>query len=101
MATSKSTEDGLVNLIVGIPILLLFLWGMYGNNGGGGDTAMKAEFRTLEACLTSLHAETGERLTPTIDDPDMVSGHLSNGEMWWCKKCESGTKGTYWEARYK
>lgn len=97
--TNADDNNVLVALLV-IPLVLVGGCVLY-FNGSEPDTSMKAEFLTLEACLSSLHAETGETLVPTIDDPDMVSGRLSNGEMWWCKKCESGTRGTYWEAMYK
>jgi hypothetical protein len=96
---SKSDIEGALGLLFGIPFIAFLLWMKFGSESEPM-MSKKAEYRTLEACLTGLHAETGEMLVPTIDDPDMVSGRLANGTMWWCKKCQSGTRGTYWEARY-
>ncbi|WP_337262633.1 MULTISPECIES: hypothetical protein [unclassified Serratia (in: enterobacteria)] len=67
----------------------------------GCDSVMKAEFRTLSDCLSSIENNSGHSLTVIRDKPDIVSGKLSNGKTFACELKETGTKGTYYEGWYK
>ena len=60
-----------------------------------------AEKRTLRECLNSIqNAASPNGLKVITDKPDLVSGELENGEFFSCRKKTTGTKGTYFEARF-
>jgi len=67
---------------------------------GSPRETMSAESRTLSDCLSSIKKSSGLTLQIVTDEPDMVSGILSNGEGFGCEKKSSGTKGTYYRTWY-
>ena len=60
-------------------------------------TAMSAEFYTMSECLEGIKRSSGFDLEVITDRPNEVSGFLSNGEGFGCKKKSTGTKGIYYE----
>lgn len=63
-------------------------------------SVMTAEFYSLSKCLEGLKKSSGQQLEIITDEPDKVSGLLSNGEGFACEKKTTGTKGTYYEGWY-
>ncbi|EPB9486893.1 MULTISPECIES: hypothetical protein [Citrobacter] len=61
------------------------------------DDIMKAEFNSLQECLSAIKVNGGEPLKIVQDTPDKVTGKLPNNEVFGCEKKETGTKGTYFE----
>ena len=61
------------------------------------DSVMKAEFHSMQECLSAIKANGGEPLKIIHDKPDMVTGRLPNDKMFACEKKETGSKGTYFE----
>lgn len=61
------------------------------------DSVMKAEFHSMQECLSAIKANGGEPLKIIQDKPDMVTGRLPNEKMFACEKKETGSKGTYFE----
>ncbi|ENO8634962.1 MULTISPECIES: hypothetical protein [Enterobacterales] len=61
------------------------------------DSVMKAEFHSMQECLSAIKANGGEPLKIIQDKPDMVTGRLPNDKMFACEKKETGSKGTYFE----
>jgi len=70
------------------------------NVSGTSDTMMSADFKNLSECLKSIQSDSGQSLDIITDEPDEVSGFLSNGEGFACNKEESGTKGIYFNGWY-
>lgn len=68
----------------------------------GADTKVNAaEFVSLDRCLSVIKRTTGQTIKRTAKDtPDEVSGTLTGGYGFWCKKKVTGTKGTYFEGAY-
>ena len=63
-------------------------------------TIMRGEFGSMQRCLSAIVASSGQQLQIVTDKPDRVSGKLSDGRFFMCKKIESGSKGTYFEATF-
>ncbi len=61
---------------------------------------MNAEFRSLSSCLSGIERNTGMKLQIITDKPEIVSGFLSNGKHFGCKRVISGSKGIYYEGWY-
>ena len=47
---------------------------------------MNGEFETLSKCLDRIKIISGATLKIFVDEPDMVSGTLTNGESFACQK---------------
>ena len=54
----------------------------------------------MAACLSGIEKSSGQKLQVVTDKPNDVSGFLSNGKGFGCRKRETGTKGTYFEGWY-
>nr|AAK56383.1 hypothetical protein [bacterium] len=67
---------------------------------GYADQAMSAEFRSLDDCLSGIKESSGKELKIITNEPEEVSGFLSNGKGFGCQEKRSGTKGTYFEGWY-
>ncbi|OFC62847.1 hypothetical protein [Candidatus Erwinia dacicola] len=61
------------------------------------DSLMKAEFHSMQECLSAIKTNGGEPLKIIQDKPDMVTGRLPDDKMFACEKKETGSKGTYFE----
>ena len=61
---------------------------------------MNGEFETLSKFLDRIKIISGATLKIFVDEPDMVSGTLTNGESFACQKRTSGTKGTFYHGWY-
>ncbi|MEQ9905004.1 hypothetical protein [Pectobacterium aroidearum] len=80
---------------------LLFAFTLTAAGSCLADSVMKAEFRTMQECLSSIKAHSGSSSLKVIrDKPTIVTGYLSNGKHFSCEKKETGTKGTYYEGWY-
>ncbi len=61
----------------------------------------RAEFRSLDECLSSIQQHSGSRIRETVTDrPRNVSGYLQSGAHFGCRQRQTGTKGTFWEGWY-
>ncbi len=67
---------------------------------GKPSEVMSAEFQSLSECLSSIQSVSGHSLKIITDEPDNVSGFLSNGEHFGCIQKSSGTKGIFFEGYY-
>lgn len=68
-----------------------------GCSDGTSSSVMSAEFRTMASCLEGIKRNTGSTLNVITDNPDKVSGTLSDGRTFACERKSTGTKGTYYE----
>ena len=60
-----------------------------------------ADFYSMTECLNSIRKKSGSKtIKPMTDTPNNVSGYLSNGKQFGCKKKTTGTKGTYYNGWY-
>jgi hypothetical protein len=57
---------------------------------------------SMSSCLAAIRRHSGKEIrdTPT-DEPDHVSGFLTDGRYFSCAKHETGTSGTYFEGYFK
>lgn len=81
--------------------MLVALLATYGVSGCGEPPRMQsADFATLYDCLQGIKKDSGMKLTIVTDEPDEVSGQLSNGAGFGCNQKTSGTRGTYFNGWY-
>jgi hypothetical protein len=79
---------------------LIFLGVLFFLGCGKSTEIMKAEFSSMDRCLSSIKKSTGRGLNIIIDELGNISGKLSNGEHFTCETKSSGTKGVYVEGWY-
>ncbi|MDM3871814.1 hypothetical protein QSV34_10670 [Porticoccus sp. W117] len=90
--TSSTTTP----LYLFIPLLLMLAL----TSCGKQSYANNATFFSLSECMEGIKKSSGQNLKIIRDKPDIVSGKLSNGEHFSCKKVTSGTLGTHWKGWY-
>lgn len=62
---------------------------------------MSIEAPTVSECLRLVKLNAKSELKILSDKPEKVLGKLSNGNMFWCQREVTGSKGTYYQGVYQ
>ena len=82
-------------------IAILMLLSILAVSCGEPPELRSAEFLTMRGCLEGIRRDTKQNLKVITDKPDIVSGRLTNGKNFGCRKKMTGTKGTYYLGWYE
>lgn len=85
----------ILGVVFAISMIVYFTVRERGDDAPASERVVKsATFGSMQSCLQSIRSATRAELKIVTDTPDRVSGIISGGGFFGCKRVQSGSKGT-------